>query len=95
MTPSSVVRRREANPCLRRQPSGGRPRPDSLLLHQFYVNRDSLGSDGTTAEVTKYAANAMLVIGISFMNKLAGLAETVGADIERVKLWIGADHRIG
>lgn len=90
-----ATRRREGNPYPRRRPGGARSRPGPLLLLQFSVNGGSLGSDGTTAEVTKYAANAMLVTRISFMNELAVLAETVGADIERVKLGIGADHRIG
>ncbi|MDH3461561.1 MAG: UDP-glucose/GDP-mannose dehydrogenase family protein [Burkholderiaceae bacterium] len=71
-----------------------------LLMRAIYApfarNHDKLQlMDARSAELTKYAANAMLATRISFMNELARLAELVGADIEMVRCGIGSDPRIG
>jgi UDPglucose 6-dehydrogenase len=66
------------------------------LYEPFNRNRDRvIVMDVRSAELTKYAANAMLATKISFMNELANLAERVGADIEQVRIGIGSDPRIG
>ena len=66
------------------------------LYEPFTRNRERfVVMDVRSAELTKYAANAMLATKISFMNELANIAERVGADIERVRVGIGADPRIG
>lgn len=70
------------------------------LLRECYApysrNRDKLMfMDVRSAELTKYAANAMLATKITFMNEMANLAERLGADIEQVRLGIGSDPRIG
>lgn len=75
------------------------PRTGELLralYAPFNRNRDRLMlMDVRSAELTKYAANAMLATKISFMNELANIAEAVGADIEKVRVGIGSDPRIG
>ncbi|MEJ1354040.1 MAG: UDP-glucose/GDP-mannose dehydrogenase family protein [Candidatus Sedimenticola sp. (ex Thyasira tokunagai)] len=70
------------------------------LLKELYApfNRNHerfVSMDIRSAELTKYAANAMLATKISFMNELANLAELLGADIEQVRNGIGSDTRIG
>lgn len=70
------------------------------LLDALYEPFTSTGAemihmDVRSAELTKYACNAMLATRISFMNDLANLAERIGADIEHVKHGIGSDFRIG
>jgi UDPglucose 6-dehydrogenase len=66
------------------------------LYAPFNRNHDRLiAMDIRSAELTKYAANAMLATKISFMNELSNIAERVGADIEHVRIGIGSDPRIG
>ncbi len=54
-----------------------------------------IAMDVRSSEMTKYAANAMLACKISFMNEIAGICERVGADVNRVRIGIGSDQRIG
>jgi UDPglucose 6-dehydrogenase len=70
------------------------------LLREVYApfgrNHDKIiVMDVRSAELTKYAANAMLATKISFMNEIANLAERLGADVEAVRQGIGSDQRIG
>src|SRR5690606_17865215 len=66
------------------------------LYAPFNRNRDRIvAMDVRSAELTKYAANAMLATKISFMNEIASIAEKVGADVEHVRRGIGSDQRIG
>jgi UDPglucose 6-dehydrogenase len=75
------------------------PRTQELmraLYEPFTRQHDRLiVMDIRSSELTKYAANAMLATKISFMNELANIAERVGADIEKVRIGIGSDPRIG
>jgi UDPglucose 6-dehydrogenase len=70
------------------------------VLEQLYApfvrsGNPILFMDIASAEVTKYAANAMLATRISFMNQIAGFCERVGADVHAVRKGIGTDRRIG
>ncbi|MGB3255298.1 UDP-glucose dehydrogenase family protein [Buttiauxella gaviniae] len=66
------------------------------LYEPFNRNHDRMIlMDIRSAELTKYAANCMLATKISFMNEISNLAERLGADIEKVRMGIGSDSRIG
>ena len=66
-------------------------------LYAPFVRTDDRdpGHGPRSAELTKYAANAMLATRISFMNEIANLCERVGADVDEVRRGMGTDSRIG
>jgi UDPglucose 6-dehydrogenase len=71
-----------------------------LIMRELYepfvrTGHPVLVMDPVSAELTKYAANAMLAVRISFMNEVANLCDRVGADVRQVRLGIGTDSRIG
>lgn len=70
------------------------------MMKELYLpfvrnNEHMIFMDIASAEMTKYAANAMLAAKISFMNEIANICERVGADVNKVRLGIGSDRRIG
>ena len=66
------------------------------LYNPFFRDQDRfISMDIRSAEMTKYAANAMLATKISFMNEIANICEKVGADASKVRIGIGSDQRIG
>jgi len=66
------------------------------LYNSFFRDQDRfISMDIRSAEMTKYAANAMLATKISFMNEIANICEKVGADANQVRIGIGSDQRIG
>lgn len=66
------------------------------LYHSFVLNHDRfVMMDIKSAEMTKYVANAMLATKISFMNEIANICEVTGANVQKVRLGIGSDRRIG
>ncbi len=72
----------------------------AALLRDLYApfvrtGNEILVMDTASAEITKYAANAMLALRISFMNAVARLCERTGADVDQVRLGVGSDRRIG
>ncbi|MBS0629040.1 MAG: UDP-glucose/GDP-mannose dehydrogenase family protein [Verrucomicrobia bacterium] len=72
------------------------PRAEQMMKQLYATQLDRLQvMDIPSTELSKYAANGMLALRISYMNELAGLCEKLGADIELVKQAIGADPRIG
>jgi UDPglucose 6-dehydrogenase len=75
------------------------PRAEAVMreLYEPFVRtgRPILAMDNVSAELTKYAANAMLALRISFMNEIANLCDATGADVEMVRRGLATDSRIG
>ncbi|MEH6748615.1 MAG: UDP-glucose/GDP-mannose dehydrogenase family protein [Maribacter arcticus] len=67
----------------------------SLYAPFFRTQNRMISMDVRSAEMTKYVANAMLATKISFMNEIANICELVGADVNKVRIGIGSDSRIG
>lgn len=66
------------------------------LYKPYVMNTENfIVMDIRSAEMTKYAANAMLATKISFMNEISNICEKVGADVNKIRIGIGSDHRIG
>ena len=79
---------------------GAEDEPSSALMRQLYAPFTRTGApiqvmDCASAELSKYAANAMLASRVSFMNEIANICELVGADVDRVRGVVAADRRIG
>lgn len=73
----------------------GRKVMEDLYSPYLRTGKPMLVMDPPSAEMTKYAANAMLATRISFMNEMARICEAVGADVNHVRKGIGTDERIG
>ena len=67
----------------------------SLYAPFILTNNRFIEMDIRSAEMTKYAANAMLATKISFINEIANICERVGADVNQVRIGIGSEYRIG
>ncbi|GET45272.1 UDP-glucose dehydrogenase family protein [Capnocytophaga felis] len=87
MKPDRVVIGAESEYALRKMKS---------LYSSFFMQHERfITMDVRSAEMTKYASNAMLATKISFMNEIANICERVGADVNKVRLGVGSDSRIG